>query len=660
MSIRWKVTSLTFALCLGLPALCPAHAAGTFCPVDYSSCRGRHLHSKDGQIRNVCDLQAMQTAKSQTYSVVPEGGNSEIDASCTSKWNGLSGFIPIAGYFNGLLKGNGVPINGLMIHSSASDVGLFSRIGSQGRIENLALTNVDIAGGGASIGAVAGENYGSISFVYVTGCIANLPGCFEDKSQGSSIGGLVRGNNTGGTIKNSFFNGKILSGGSAGGIADLNTGVILNSGVSGSIQSQTATGGLLGTNFGGRVSYSYSVADVTTDGALWYGGGFVFGTEDGSIQHSYSTGSVSGSTVGGFATINEKGDAKTTITTEVFATGLTNGGQAGGLVQSSDPAKYQSAYWDMDTTEQPSSAGGKNVKRLHTADFKAALPKGFGTNDWANSPGDSYPFLIPFNCVFPQPPGGSLKPSNCTYTDQPVATETCPKLNTKVPEPMYFCDTTQMMATFQPLLSQYANPTPIKTFIPASQLQLFQYYNPENGIAAGPSACFATVYTMVARMIGFLYPDATVGGLDTLSGITEKARDAHIDSLLNADGEGFWPPSLKKSIADWSGWTDLTDDNAAAALVESGHPLYLHGAVNGKFPDHVMLVTSVLRDQAGKLIRFVAIDPEIGQQVFINLSPDPSYHQAVLEPFTVTDAGAYQKLTAFHFKADKYKYLIWK
>jgi hypothetical protein len=653
--------------------------AQTYCPSQSTDCGASRPHkARNGNvvISNVCDLQAIQTTVKTNYSIVPENHSQEIDATCTATWNGGAGFVPISGVFVGKLNGNGFPINGLVIHSSSASTGLLQHIGASGVVEHVAITNASVSTSIASWeGILTSYNEGTVSFAYITGCIGAPPGCSYQPGLENSVGGIVGYNP--GTISNSFFNGSGF-GYSVGGIASsvaFDSGAIVNSGSSGNLQGLIDIAGVAGsTAFGGRVSYSWSTANAQSLEEIAAGlvGNLNGTTEPQSVQHSYSSGTVLSADIAG-GLIGQAGQTNIADAYSVGQVGGTNADVGGFLGIDYGGNTYSNAYWDSLTSDQLKSAGGKKVKPLDTTSFKAMLPKGFSNTDWSSVVGQTYPFLIAYSCPYPEPSGGPLKPSYCNLTPAKnvSATENCPKVDKTADEPMYFCDLTQLMAVFQPPLAQFGNPSPIAAFIPAGQLQLFQYYRESDGSqmldgkhTVASEACFGTVYTMLARFIGAAHPEATVTynpniiDENSMSGVSEPASQAHIDSLLDKNGGGIWPDSLS-TYATWSTtWTKLSDDAAAERRVEGGQQLILHGTTSNRF-EHVMLVTSVIKDQSGNVIRLVANDPEIGQQLFIDMTPGPTYHQAVLDPFNVQDSNGYSKLTAFGFTADKYKYVIW-
>jgi len=141
-----------------------------------------------------------------------------IDASGTSTWNAGAGFIPIGTYanpFTGTLDGNGKSINSIRIAGTSSQyTGLFYRIGSLGKVYDLALTNVYVRGyitGALAALLTAG---GLVRNCYSTGTVFK-----NTVSSNGCIGGLI-GEWQGGNLENSFSLCRI----SGYGVGTLNTG----------------------------------------------------------------------------------------------------------------------------------------------------------------------------------------------------------------------------------------------------------------------------------------------------------------------------------------------------------------------------------------------------------------------------------------------------
>ena len=104
----------------------------------------------------------------------------------------------VSGTYTGSFEGLGNSISGLTItNASASNLGLFSQIGTAGTVKNLTLSNGSITGSGSSndyFGMLAGQNSGLIDNVTVTG--GSVTGY-------QYTGGLVGSNTSSGSITNS-------------------------------------------------------------------------------------------------------------------------------------------------------------------------------------------------------------------------------------------------------------------------------------------------------------------------------------------------------------------------------------------------------------------------------------------------------------------------
>ncbi len=239
---------------------------------------------------------------------------SNIDASATAGWNAGAGFVPITGYvtvpdtgpmcppmcnpqtqtlpFAGTFDGLGHTISNLTINRpTESNIGLFGSIQLGAAVRNLGLISGSIRGA-SQVGALAGDNKGTIGNSYAT---ANINGR-------SSVGGLVGRN--GGAISSSHATGDIndviyvddvgvIS--SIGGLVGFNNAVIDNSYSTGNVNGTNYMGGLVGSNeTTGMVSNSYATGNVVGDysyrGNYWNGG--LVGFNTAQISTSYASGSV--------------------------------------------------------------------------------------------------------------------------------------------------------------------------------------------------------------------------------------------------------------------------------------------------------------------------------------------------------------------------------
>ena len=287
-------------------------------------------------------------------------GNTTIDLSGVANWTPL-------GTFTGILNGETGVIANLTINSSATDVGLFAEIGSGGMVENVGLTKVNVTGTGSSsyVGALAGVNDGTISYVFSTGTVS---------SSGSSglVGGLIGTNNS--SIANSYSTASVIGGGvfvtaEAGGLVGGNNGTITQSYASGEVQNGDQMGGLVGFNYG-SITDSYANGEVLGGSSSTVGG--LVGTNDatnpfpGTISESYASGEVSAS--GAFA-----------------SGGLVAINQNGGTVSNS--------YWDTVTTGQSTSAGGTGLSTMQMASQASYSGAWDFTNTWYLISGMAHPIL---------------------------------------------------------------------------------------------------------------------------------------------------------------------------------------------------------------------------------------------------------------------------
>ncbi len=345
----------------------------------------------------------------------------DIDATGTALWNGGAGFVPIGWPnaeeppFSGTFDGRGHTINGLFIdRSNNSNVGLFGSVGAGGVVTNLSLTNVDISGN-FSVGAVAGENSGTISLATVSGTVSGV--IFDNDGSiisPEAIGGLVGVNF--GTISQSYSSGTVSiadEGFYIGGLAGQNFGSIINSYSTSTVTSGAETssiGGLVGYN-AGTISGSYSRATVNAGPDSSNIGGLVGLNADseggiGTITQSYSTGAVTagpGSTaIGGLVGSNFGSVSQS------YSTGAVSGpddSTIGGLVGENE-GSVTASFWDVVSSGQAQGIGADSTdaaapRGLTTTEFQDAgffvpLARGLGWNfetDWAPPSPGFYPEL---------------------------------------------------------------------------------------------------------------------------------------------------------------------------------------------------------------------------------------------------------------------------
>jgi hypothetical protein len=166
-----------------------------------------------------------------------------------------------------------------------------------------------------------------------------------------AVGGLV-GENWHGTVSNSYSTGSVSGNENVGGLVGLNRRTISNSYSTGSVTGDMNVGGLVGENFG-NVNDSYSTGSVT--GAKYIGG--LVGRTISNLTNCYATGSVTGNdNVGGLIGYNGGGSS---IVNNSYSTGSVSGNEnVGGLVGEGSYDNVTNSFWDTEISGQATSAGG--------------------------------------------------------------------------------------------------------------------------------------------------------------------------------------------------------------------------------------------------------------------------------------------------------------
>jgi hypothetical protein len=244
--------------------------------------------------------------------------------------------------FTGVFDGNGHTISNLTI-DGMSYLGLFGRIAGEGEISNLGVVDVNITGSGGWIGGLVGSNEWMLTRCHSSGRVSGT----------WTVGGLVGVNGT---------------------YTDLGFGPWLFSSVRNCYSSVTVNG-------------DYSV------------GGLV-GHNRREVTHCYCTGETTGmERIGGFAGSNDvNGNIRTS-----YSIGLVTGNEdVGGLV-GSNTGSINDSFWDIQTSEQPASAGGKGKTTVEMQTASTFLEAGWdfvdetenGTEDiWSICEGTNYPRFV--------------------------------------------------------------------------------------------------------------------------------------------------------------------------------------------------------------------------------------------------------------------------
>lgn len=246
------------------------------------------------------------------------------------------------GTFYGTFDGLGNTLNNLSVTSTGPLSGLFSA--SSGSISNLGLAALTVNAtsanaGAAALGALVGQNSGTISNVNATGVrLTNNTG------RGYSMGGLVGKNLIDGSIDRASVNASCLSGSaltqSIGGLVGLNAGpnaYIADSSSRGTVGTSYGglnVGGLVGYNNGGVIERAFSAGNTGASGNAVIGGLVGLNDSSGRISDSYTSGNVNGNgaaAIGGLVGQNRSGSLANVKTsgTVMDRSGIDVGGLAG-------------------------------------------------------------------------------------------------------------------------------------------------------------------------------------------------------------------------------------------------------------------------------------------------------------------------------------------
>ena len=236
--------------------------------------------------------------------------------------DGGSNWTPISD-FAGTFDGNNKTITGLTINQPATDnVGLFASIAEGGTVKNLTLDDVDITAN-FNVGAIAGENKGTIENCSVSGSVTGL-------SDNSFVGGIA-GMHCEGTITDCHSSATVEGKAYVGGIVGESEAIAGNASITAcySTGSVTATADINGSYVGGVVGYnSYGVI----------------------LTACYATGNVKGYSdiVGGVV-----GDNLSTVTACYHATGSVTGnmiGTGGVMGRNAPNCTVTACYWNGTVT----------------------------------------------------------------------------------------------------------------------------------------------------------------------------------------------------------------------------------------------------------------------------------------------------------------------
>ena len=280
-------------------------------------------------------------------------------------WNDGDGWEPIgwdstyefAYFFNATFDGNGHTLSNLFTAGRAYS-GLFGRIGLDGEVRELTLSDVNVSGTEAA-GALVGENQGLLLGVRSSGRVSGE----------LHVGGLV-----GVSLRLVYLShssaavtgmepplppgtGLVITFGplaATGGLVGYNTGFVVLSYATGPVTSDRSAGGLVGYHQSKLIAASYATGPVTGSSAGGLVGTVATPRSEATIRASYATGSVDSRIAGGLVGhLYDEG-----IITASYATGRVAGSRTGGLVGDDERGTVTSSYWDTRTSGQGSGSPG--------------------------------------------------------------------------------------------------------------------------------------------------------------------------------------------------------------------------------------------------------------------------------------------------------------
>ena len=252
--------------------------------------------------------------------------------------------------YTGNFDGGGHTITGLKIDKSGTDyVGLIGCLGSEGKVQNVTLTNISVSGANC-VGGIAGQNYGTVENCSVNGTVTG---------KGFTDTGGIAGSNYG-TISGCSAEGTVTGSVNVGGISGL---CVPN--------YDTGTDSLIGSTIEG----CHSTAAVSGISSV---GGVVGNLGNGcSLMACYSTGNVTATITGGYAHvggvvgINGQG----TVTACYHATGeITSsvGDRIGGIAGCNDQGTFTACYWENNLNSGTGSGSTGGTAKVTDGNWKKA------------------------------------------------------------------------------------------------------------------------------------------------------------------------------------------------------------------------------------------------------------------------------------------------
>jgi hypothetical protein len=289
---------------------------------------------------------------------------------------------PFAGNFNGL--GNSISRLHISGHVRSANYGMFANVEASANISSLRIADETIEAGEKSlVGGIAAVNYGTV---------------FNSAADGTITATSSLVGNYGGAV-----------GSNRGIMVDVvaNTGIVIGPREAG----QMVVGGLVGGS-DGSIEESYSTGSISVTGRVTepYIGGLV-GYNGGDVQNCYANVSVSANGKGGYALAggligwNFLNISSSYSTGALVASGA--GNEIGGLIgldeSQTNGGSIEAAYWDTTTSgiTDPGQGAGNipndpGIEGETSKQLRGNLPNGFDPSIWAEDKkiNNGFPYLI--------------------------------------------------------------------------------------------------------------------------------------------------------------------------------------------------------------------------------------------------------------------------
>ncbi|MCL2002843.1 MAG: prepilin-type N-terminal cleavage/methylation domain-containing protein [Oscillospiraceae bacterium] len=313
---------------------------------DSSTRSGKYRQEIDIDFSGLNTTTGYQNPTNTTTSGTDSGSNGFINADRTNI--NITASV-VQGNFTGQYNGNSKAIKNIGTATNdqgkingGGNVGIFSQIGADGRVENLILRNNAVTGTGDNVGGLAGTNSGTIREIELyDGAV----------SGGDNVGGLV-GTNSGAVSGIELYDGAVSGGDNVGGLAGTNSGAVSGVELRGAntVSGGSNVGGIIGLEDNSAGISGMTAANVTVTATGSNAGGVVGSAASVSNSHAVDVTVTGGSNAGGVV-----GNAASVSNSHAVDVTVNGGNDIGGVVGSTASVTGSSV------SGASSVSGGTNV-----------------------------------------------------------------------------------------------------------------------------------------------------------------------------------------------------------------------------------------------------------------------------------------------------------